>query len=190
MSMSKRHGVYLADTARVLGDVRVGKDVTFWYGAAVRGDVAPIVIGDRTNVQDNAVIHCDSGMPNVIGNDVVIGHAAVVHGSEIGDGSLIGMQATVLGQSKIGKGCLIAAGAVVRPGMEVPDGMVVMGLPGKVLRETTENEKKYMKWLAAHYVELARLHVEEPGHARIRAWDGNAPEGEVVGHPAPPPLYD
>ncbi|MEQ9461709.1 MAG: gamma carbonic anhydrase family protein [Phycisphaeraceae bacterium] len=189
MSMAYRYGVYMADTARVLGDVRIGKDVTFWYGAAVRGDVAPIAIGDRTNVQDNAVIHCDSGMPNVIGSDVVIGHAAVVHGAEVGDGSLIGMSATVLGQSKIGKGCLIAAGAVVRPGMEVPDGMVVMGLPGKVVRETTENEKKYMAWLAAHYVELAKLHVGEPGHARIRAWDGNAPEGVEVEHPAPPPLY-
>ncbi|QDU71358.1 gamma carbonic anhydrase family protein [Mucisphaera calidilacus] len=190
MSLTYKHGVYMADTARVLGDVQVGNDVTFWYGAAVRGDVAPIVIGDRTNVQDNAVIHCDSGIPNIIGSDVVIGHAAMVHGAEVGDGSLIGMQATVLGQARIGKGCLIAAGAVVRPGMEVPDGMVVMGLPGKIVRETTDNEMKYMAWLAKHYVELAQLHATQTDHPRVKPWDGNQDPARTIEHPAPPPLYD
>lgn len=190
MTLTYKHGVYMADTARVTGDVCVGNDVTFWYGAAVRGDVAQIAIGDRTNVQDNAVIHCDSGMPNIIGNDVVIGHAAVVHGAQVGDSSLIGMQATVLGQAKIGKGCLIAAGAVVRPGMEVPDGMVVMGLPGKIVRETTDNEKKYMAWLSKHYVELARTYAQNPDHPRTKLWDGNQDPSINIDHPAPPPLYD
>lgn len=174
MSIREIDGVFLADTARVLGEVALGCNVTVWYGAAIRGDVAAISIGDGSNVQDNAVIHCDSGVPNVIGANVTIGHGAIVHGKAVGDWTLIGMGATVLGQTVIGKGCLIAAGAVVPPGLVVPDGMVVMGVPGKVVRPTNDKEKAYMAWLAPHYVELARLHASDPGHARIRPWNGNA----------------
>ncbi|HEX7009274.1 MAG TPA: gamma carbonic anhydrase family protein [Phycisphaeraceae bacterium] len=159
---------YLADTARVLGQVELEADVSIWYGAVVRGDVAPIRIGQGTNIQDNAVIHCDSDVPNHIGQHVTIGHGAVVHGRSVGDGTLIGIHATVLGQSVIGRGCLIAAGALVPPGMEVPDGMVVMGVPGRIVRPVSEEEKKYLQWLAPHYVELARLHVHQPADARIR----------------------
>lgn len=159
---------YLADTARVLGQVELEADVSIWYGAVVRGDVAPIRIGQGTNIQDNAVIHCDSGVPNHIGRHVTIGHGAVVHGRSVGDGTLIGIHATVLGQSVIGRGCLIAAGALVPPGMEVPDGMVVMGVPGRIVRPVTEEEKKYLQWLAPHYVELARLHAQQPTDARTR----------------------
>ncbi len=173
MSIREIEGVFLADSARVLGEVRLGKNVTVWYGAAVRGDVAAVTIGDGSNVQDNAVIHCDSGVPNTIGASVTIGHGAIVHGKSIGDGTLIGMGATVLGQTVIGKGCLIAAGAVVPPGLEVPDGMVVMGVPGKIVRPTSDKEKQYMAWLAPHYVELAKLHATEPDNPRIRAWQGN-----------------
>ena len=173
MSIRSIAGVFLADTARVLGEVTLGNDVTVWYGAAVRGDVAAITIGDGTNVQDNAVIHCDSGVPNVIGANVTIGHGAIVHGKRVGDWSLIGMGATVLGQTEIGAGCLIAAGAVVPPGLVVPDGMVVMGVPGKIVRPTSEKEKAYMAWLAPHYVQLAKLHATEPNHPRFRAWTGN-----------------
>lgn len=174
MSIREVEGVFLADTARVLGEVRLGRSVTVWYGAAVRGDVAPITIGDGSNVQDNAVIHCDSGVPNVIGSNVTIGHGAIVHGKSVGDGTLIGMGATVLGQTVIGKNCLIAAGALVPPGLVVPDGMVVMGVPGKIIRPTTEEEKKYMAWLPPHYVQLAKLHATDPQNPRIRAWNGNA----------------
>ncbi len=162
--------VYLADTARVLGEVELGEKVSLWYGVSVRGDVAQITIGRGTNVQDNAVIHCDSGLPNTIGSQVTIGHGAVVHGQSVGDGTLIGMGATVLGRTQIGRRCLIAAGALVPPGMVVPDGMAVIGVPGRIARQTTDQEKQYLDWLAPHYIELARLHHEQPADPRIRPW--------------------
>jgi carbonic anhydrase/acetyltransferase-like protein (isoleucine patch superfamily) len=152
---------FVAPTAVLTGDVTIGELCSFWFGAVVRGDVAPIRLGRRVNVQDNAVIHCDSHVENVIEDDVTIGHGAIVHGAHVGEGSLIGMGAVVLGRSKIGKGCLIAAGAVVSPGLEVPDGHVVMGVPGKVARPIREEEAKYMRWLTTHYVELAEKYVTQ-----------------------------
>ncbi len=167
MSIRKTGQAFIADTARVIGDVELGENVNIWYGAALRGDVAPIRIGAGTNVQDNAVVHCDHHYANVIGAHVVIGHGAIVHGELVGDGSLIGMGAIVLGHTKIGRGCLIAAGAVVPPGLEVPDGHVVMGVPGKVVRETNDREKEYLAKLPQHYVELARRHVENPDEPMV-----------------------
>lgn len=146
---------FVAPTAVVVGDVRIAELASFWFGAVVRGDVAPIHIGRRVNIQDNSVVHCDSGVPNVIEEDVTIGHGAIVHGMQVGAGSLIGMGATVLGKSVIGKRCLVAAGAVVSPGMVVPDGHVVMGVPGKIVRPVKDEELRYMTWLTTHYVELA-----------------------------------
>ncbi len=163
-------GIFLADTARVLGQVRLGEQTSVWYGAVVRGDVAPITIGRACNVQDNVVIHCDSGKPNVIGDLVTIGHNAVVHGVCVGDGSLVGIGAVLLGGVSVGRDCLIAAGAVLSPGMEVPDGMVVMGVPGKIVRPVNEKEREYLEWLAPHYVKLARLHVEQPDDPRVAAF--------------------
>jgi len=162
MAIRKSGGSFIADTARVVGDVRLGSDVSLWYGAVVRGDVAPVVIGAGTNVQDNAVIHCDHRYANVIGERVTIGHGAIVHGELIGDGALIGMGAVVLGRSRIGRGCLVAAGAVVPPGLEVPDAMVVMGVPGKVVREVSADDRVYMEKLPEHYVRLARHHADSP----------------------------
>lgn len=162
MTIQETDSRFIADTARVIGDVRLGRHANIWYGAVVRGDVAPVVIGERTNVQDNAVIHCDHLYANVIGSDVVIGHGAVVHGESVGDGSLIGMGAVVLGHTKIGRGCLVAAGAVVPPGLVVPDGMVVMGVPGKIIRETNDEDRAYLAKLPGHYVRLARQHAEQP----------------------------
>ena len=152
---------FVSPTAVIVGDIEIGELASFWFGAVVRGDVAPIRIGRRVNVQDNAVIHCDSGVTNWIEDDVTIGHGAIVHGAHIGEGSLIGMGATVLGKSKIGKRCLIAAGAVVSPGLEVPDDHVVMGVPGKVVRPTRDGEQKYMRWLTEHYVELATKYATD-----------------------------
>jgi carbonic anhydrase/acetyltransferase-like protein (isoleucine patch superfamily) len=161
---------YLADTARVTGAVVLGDGVSVWPSAVVRGDVAPVTIGPRTNVQDNATVHCDSGKPNTIGEAVTIGHNAVVHGKSVGDGTLIGMHATVLGETVIGKRCLIAAGALVVPGLVVPDDHVVMGVPGKVARPTTDQEKAYLAWLADHYVTLAKRYHETPGDPVLRAY--------------------
>ncbi len=160
MSMRAVKDFFIADTARVVGEVSISKDANLWYGVAIRGDVAPITIGQRTNVQDNVVIHCDKGHPNIIGNDVTIGHGAIVHGIEVGDGSMIGMGAIVLGGSRIGKGSIVAAGALVPQGMEVPDGHVAMGVPAKVVRETNDHEKKYLADIPPRYVEIARLHAE------------------------------
>jgi carbonic anhydrase/acetyltransferase-like protein (isoleucine patch superfamily) len=152
-------GVYVAYNSTITGDVTLGQDTSIWFTSVIRGDVAPVVIGQRVNVQDGSVIHCDSSVTNTIEDDVTIGHRAIVHGMFIGRGSLIGMGATVLGRTKIGRECLIAAGAVVPPGLEVPDRMVVMGVPGKTVRPVKEEELKYMRWLSGHYVQLAKDYV-------------------------------
>lgn len=152
-------GWFKARSAIVAGDVTIAADSSVWFGAVVRGDVAAIRIGQSTNVQDNAVVHCETGVPHIIENDVVIGHGALVHGKFIGKGSLIGMGAIVLDRVHIGSQCLIAAGAVVPPGLEVPDRMCVMGVPGKIVRPVSEAELQYMQRLADHYRELAAKHV-------------------------------
>jgi carbonic anhydrase/acetyltransferase-like protein (isoleucine patch superfamily) len=154
-----RSKFFLAHNATVTGQVVIHEDASFWFNAVVRGDVAPITIGRRVNVQDGACIHCDTDVPNVIGDDVTIGHGAIVHGMFVGGGSLIGMGAKVLGRTQIGRDCLIAAGAVVPPGLEVPNGMVVMGVPGRIVRPVKEEELKYMRWLPGHYVELAERYI-------------------------------
>jgi carbonic anhydrase/acetyltransferase-like protein (isoleucine patch superfamily) len=161
---------YLAHNATLTGDLTIGKDASFWFNAVVRGDVAPIHIGARVNVQDQAVIHCDTGIENVIEDDVTIGHSAIVHGAFVGRGSLIGMGAKLLGRTKIGRECLVAAGAVVPPGLEVPDRMVVMGVPGKIVRPVKDKELKYMRWLVPHYVELVGRYVA--GEFRAVTGDG------------------
>ena len=154
-----KHKYFLAHNATLTGDVTIGEDASFWFNAVVRGDVAPIAIGKRVNVQDGACIHCDTDVANIIADDVTIGHGAIVHGMFVGQGSLIGMGAKVLGRTQIGRECLIAAGAVVPPGLEVPDRMVVMGVPGKIVRPVKEAELKYMRWLTTHYVEVAEKYV-------------------------------
>lgn len=152
-------GFFYAQSAVIAGDVVLGTDANVWFGAVIRGDVAPIRIGARVNVQDNAVIHCDSGQIQVIEDDVSIGHAAVVHASRIGTGTLIGMGAKVLGRCTIGRGCIIAAGSVVPEGMDVPDGSVVMGIPGRIRRTVSPEETAYIQWIPPHYVQLAQRWV-------------------------------
>lgn len=170
MSMQHCGPAWLADTARVRGRVTLGEGVSVWYGAAIRGDVAAITIGAGTNVQDNATVHCDAGVANVIGAGVSIGHNAVVHGAAVGDGTLIGMHAAVLGRTVIGRGCLVAAGAVVPPGLEVPDGMVVMGVPGRVVRPVREEERRYLEHLSGHYQRLAARYAQEPDAPECRGY--------------------
>lgn len=157
---SEMPGAYFAaHNCTITGEVQILPEASLWFGAVVRGDVAPITIGRRVNVQDGAVVHCDSGIPNTIEDDVTIGHRAIVHGAFVGNGSLVGMGAVLLGRTKIGRECLIAAGAVVPPGLQVPDRMVVMGVPGKIVRPVKPDELEYMHWLTAHYVELARKYA-------------------------------
>jgi len=164
---------YLADTARVLGRVTLGRDVNVWYGVVIRGDVAPISIGDGTNVQDDSVLHCDTEEPLVVGAHVTIGHSVVVHCREVGEGSLVGIGSRVLAGARIGKGCLVAAGAVVPPGMVVPDGQCVMGVPGRIVRAVSEKERKYLAEVPPGYVDLARRHADHPDADDIRPWTRN-----------------
>lgn len=151
---------FVAPTATVIGEVTVGQDASIWYGASVRADLAPIAIGIGSNVQDNASIHVDAGIPATIGNYVTIGHNAVVHGATIEDEVLIGMGAIVLNHAKIGKGSLIAAGAVVREGMEVPPGSLVAGVPAKVLKELTPEQMADSRENAETYITCARAHAD------------------------------
>ncbi len=151
--------VFIADTAKIIGDVRLGDRVSIWFGAVLRADLAPIMIGDMTNVQDNVVIHVDKGVPTILGKGVTIGHSAIIHACNIGDYSLIGMGAILLDGCSIGDHTIIAAGTVVTPGKEIPPGVLVMGVPGKVVRELTDEEKKELEEHALNYWELAKTYL-------------------------------
>ena len=156
LSPQLQEGVWVADNATIIGDVHLGRNVNVWFGAILRGDNDPITIGDNTNVQDAAVLHTDDGVPLDIGRDVTIGHKAMLHGCTIGDGTLIGMGATVLNGAKIGKGCLIGACALITEGKEIPDGSLVMGSPGKVVRQLDETARAKLFASAAGYQANAR----------------------------------
>ena len=136
---------WVADSATVLGRVTMHKDSSVWFGATVRGDNDPVIIGEGSNVQDGSVLHTDVGYPLTIGKNVTIGHLVMLHGCEIGDGSLIGIGSIILNGAKIGKNCLIGAGALIPEGKEIPDNSLVMGAPGKVVREIGEQQAMVLK---------------------------------------------
>jgi carbonic anhydrase/acetyltransferase-like protein (isoleucine patch superfamily) len=152
--------VYMAPRSIVTGNVTVEKDCGIWYNAVIRGDLEPVTIGERTNIQDNCVVHVATGFPVSIGSGVTIGHAAIIHGCSIGDDSLIGMGAIVMNGATIGKNCLIGAGALVTQGMDVPDGSMAFGSPAKVVRKLSEEQIKSIKDNAEEYVMLARKEKE------------------------------
>ena len=153
---------YQATDAVICGAVTIGQDTSFWFQTVARGDVAPIRIGQRVNIQEHCVLHCDTDEPLEIEDDVTLGHGAIVHCSKVGAGSLIGMNAILLGRCVIGRNCMVAAGAVLSPGTIVPDGQVVMGIPGKVVRPIRPAELEWIRANCAHYIELARQHATEP----------------------------
>ncbi len=142
---------WVAPGAQVMGRVSLGPGVGIWFGAVLRGDNEPIVVGEATNIQENSVLHTDMGFPLTIGRDCTIGHKAMLHGCTIGDGTLIGMGATILNGAKIGKGCLIGACALVTEGKEIPDGSLVMGSPGRVVRQLDEAARARLLASAAGY---------------------------------------
>ena len=144
---------WVADSARVIGDVYLGHKANVWFGAVIRGDNERINIGNCTNVQENAVIHTDAGIEVKIGNHVTIGHLAMLHGCEIGDNSLIGIGAVVLNNAKIGKNCIIGAKALVTEGKEIPNNSLVMGAPAKVVKTLTDEQTAMLKLSAMHYAE-------------------------------------
>lgn len=144
----------LAETAAVIGDVALEENVTIWYGAVLRGDVGPIRIGRGSNIQDNCTVHCAVDVPTVVGENVVVGHGAILHSCTVGDGCLIGMGSILLDGCVIGEGSVIAAGALVPPGKSIPPRSLVMGVPGRVVRQVTEEEAAATLANAARYVEL------------------------------------
>lgn len=149
---------FIAKNATVVGDVTIGEDSSVWYTAVIRADVEKIIIGNRTNIQDGAILHADLGDPTIIGDNVTIGHGAIVHGAIVGEGSLIGMRATVLNRAKIGKYCIIGAHALITEGMEVPDYSMVLGMPAKIAKQLPENIAHKLLASAEHYVEMSKRH--------------------------------
>ncbi len=149
---------FIAAGATILGDVTVGADASVWYGAVIRGDMAPIAIGAETNLQDGTIIHVDEGMPCTVGRRVGVGHRVILHGCTVEDECLIGMGGILLNGVRIGTGSVVAAGAVIPEGMQVPPRSLVMGVPGRIVRtvDTPLTERIAFTW--AHYVKQARAH--------------------------------
>ncbi len=152
---------WIAPDAAVIGKVRLDAGASVWFGAVLRGDNELIHIGENSNVQDGTVMHTDMGFPLNIGKGVTIGHNAMLHGCAVGDYSLIGINAVILNGAKIGKYCIIGANALIPEGKEIPDGSLVMGSPGKIVRELTEQQKKMLEGSAAHYVHNAQRYARE-----------------------------
>ena len=150
---------WVAPNATLVGSVTLGESASVFYGAVLRADVDTITLGEGSNIQDNVVVHCDAGKPTTIGANVSVGHAAVLHGCTIEDGVLIGMGATVLNLAVIGEGSLVAAGAVVLEGTVVPPGSLVAGVPAKVRRELTDDERAGIRHNADHYLSVSSAHA-------------------------------
>lgn len=146
---------WVADNAQVIGQVTLAEDSSVWFGVVVRGDVERISVGKGSNIQDNSVLHADAGSPLVIGDNVTVGHQAMLHGCTIGDGSLIGIQAVVLNGAKIGKNCLVGAGALVTEGKEFPDGCMILGSPAKAVKQLSPEQIEALKMSAQHYISNA-----------------------------------
>ena len=155
---------WLAPGAAVVGDVTIGADSSVWYGAVLRGDVNAIRVGARTNLQDQCVLHVTRDRFDCeLGDEVTVGHRAVVHGCRIGDGALIGIGAVVLDGARVGEGALVAAGAVVPPDFEVPNGVLAIGVPARLSRRLDESERALQRRRALEYVETAREHAGGEG---------------------------
>jgi len=149
---------YIAEGAQVIGDVILKADSSIWYNTVCRADINQIVIGERTNIQDNSVIHLENDQGVLVENDVTVGHNAIIHGCSIADGALIGMGAIIMNGAVIGKGAVIGAGAVVKEDMVIPDFSLVVGVPGKIVKTLSpETYNENVKW-AAKYVKLANVH--------------------------------
>ena len=148
--------IWIAPDAHVIGRVRIGLDVGIWFGAVVRGDNEEIRIGDRSNIQDGAILHCDPGFPLMVGDGVTVGHGAIVHGCVVGPNTLIGMGATVLTGARIGANCLVGANALVKEHAEFPDGSLIVGAPAKAVRRLSGTAIAELRVAAEHYVENAR----------------------------------
>jgi carbonic anhydrase/acetyltransferase-like protein (isoleucine patch superfamily) len=149
---------FVAPSADVMGEVRLGALASVWYHCVLRGDIGPITVGDRSNIQDLTIVHVDEGVPCSIGARVGVGHRCILHGCTIEDDCLIGMGSILLNHARVGTGSVIGAGAVVPEGMEIPPGSLVMGVPARIRRPVDEALRQRIRATVEHYVALARLH--------------------------------
>lgn len=147
---------WIAPNATVIGDVRLAANVSIWWNAVLRGDNDPITIGEGTNIQDGSVLHTDEGIPLTLGRDITVGHKVMLHGCTVGDGSLIGMGSILLNGAVIGKNCLIGAGTLIPEGKVIPDRSLVVGSPGRVVRELSEEHAARIAHSAQHYIQNAQ----------------------------------
>ncbi|HEV3144979.1 MAG TPA: gamma carbonic anhydrase family protein [Gemmataceae bacterium] len=157
--MRKVDDMFVASGVIITGDVHLSPGVNIWYGSVIRGDVAQITIESYVNLQDGCIVHCDRGKPQLIEAGVVAGHRAILHGKRIGAGSLIGMGAILLSGCEIGNECIIAAGSVVTEGKRIPPRSLVVGAPGKVVRQVTSDEVEQIRQTNRHYLDLAQRYV-------------------------------
>ncbi len=153
-----RGDYYVAPSASVIGSVVLGHNASVWFNCVLRGDNDVITVGDNTNVQDGSVLHIDEGLPLTLGANVSIGHKVMLHGCSVGDNCLIGINAVVLNNARIGKNCLVGASALVTEGKEIPDGSLVLGSPGRVVRSLTDAEIKSISEIAQHYAQQSALY--------------------------------
>ena len=158
--IQKGKEVFIAPNATVIGDVAIGDNSSVWFGAVIRGDNDKISIGKKTNVQDMVVIHVDEGVPATIGDNVTIGHGAIIHGASIGDNSLIGIKATVLNHAEVGKFCVIGAHTLVTERMKIPDYSLVLGTPAKIVKKLSPEQIQKLKKNAEAYVQLGKKYLE------------------------------
>jgi carbonic anhydrase/acetyltransferase-like protein (isoleucine patch superfamily) len=152
---------WVAPNATVIGQVRIEEDASVWFNSVVRGDNEPIVIGGRANVQDGCILHTDPGFPLTVGAEATIGHMAMLHGCTIGRGALIGIGAIVLNGASIGEDCMIGAGALIPEGKQIPAGSVVLGSPGKVIRQVSERDLERMRWGVQTYVDRWQAYARD-----------------------------
>lgn len=149
---------YIAPTAVLIGDVTIHDNASVWYGCVLRGDVSPIVIGERSNIQDNTVIHGEDNCPTIIGNDVTVGHSAIIHAAIVADRVLVGMGSVLLSRCTVGSDTIIGARALVTEEVEIPSGVLAIGMPARVKRPLTEHERASILESMQHYIEYAQHH--------------------------------
>lgn len=162
-SLGERHVTfrgdhYVAPSASVIGSVVLGHNASVWFNCVLRGDNDRITIGDNSNIQDASVLHIDDGLPLTLGANVSIGHKVMLHGCSVGDNSLIGINAVVLNNARIGKNCLVGASSLITEGKQIPDGSLVLGSPGRVVRSLTQAEIESISHIAEHYVQKSLLY--------------------------------
>lgn len=158
-SPTLRGNNFVAPNAAVIGDVLMEAHANVWFGVTIRGDNHRITLGENVNVQDNAVLHTDAGLPLILERDVSVGHMAMVHGCHVGEGTLIGIKAVVLNRAVIGRECLIGANSLIAEDKVIPDRSLVLGSPGRVVRQLSDEEVAKIRWISQHYVENAQRYL-------------------------------